>query len=143
VLLDTNIVLRNAHEGDPLHQQVSEALARLVRNGDELCIADQIVYEFSVVATRPVPANGMGFTTEQAHAKVTAVIGAFTLLAGPPDQLSRWLTLCRTHAVAGRQAHDARLVALMLAHGVTHILTRNPSDFTRYSGITVLEPSNV
>ncbi|MEI6442036.1 MAG: hypothetical protein WCO29_02610 [Nostocales cyanobacterium ELA583] len=33
----------------------------------------------------------------------------------------------------GVNVHDARLVAVILAHGLTHILTFNISDFKRYS----------
>jgi len=41
------------------------------------------------------------------------------------------------------QVHDARLVALMQVHGISHVFTLNPSDFARYSGITALTPANV
>jgi hypothetical protein len=43
----------------------------------------------------------------------------------------------------GVQVHDARLVALMMAHGLSHLLTLNPADFQRYPGITALSPSAV
>ena len=36
-----------------------------------------------------------------------------------------WRRLVVAHAVQGRQVHDARLVALLPAHGITHILTLN------------------
>ncbi|MEN6357468.1 MAG: hypothetical protein ABFD83_10330 [Armatimonadota bacterium] len=45
--------------------------------------------------------------------------------------------------VNGKQAHDARIVALMLAHGITHILTLNPGDFSRYTGVTPVTPNEV
>jgi hypothetical protein len=41
-------------------------------------------------------------------------------------------TLC-----SGVQVHDARLVAAMLVHEVTYLLTLNKRDFMRYPGITV------
>lgn len=40
--------------------------------------------------------------------------------------------------VRGRQVYDARLVAVMLAHGITHILTFNGNHFRRFTGITVV-----
>lgn len=40
----------------------------------------------------------------------------------------------------GRAAHDARLVAAMERHAISHIPTFNTGDFTRYPGITVLDP---
>jgi predicted nucleic acid-binding protein len=48
-----------------------------------------------------------------------------------------------THGVSGKKAHDARLVAAMTVNGITHILTFNADDFTRYTGITVLHPSKL
>lgn len=47
------------------------------------------------------------------------------------------------HAVSGVQVYDARLVAVMKVHDVTHLLTLNDRDFARYSGITVVHPSQV
>ena len=40
--------------------------------------------------------------------------------------------LCRSVAVAGRQVHDANIVATMLGHGETRLLTANRSDFRRF-----------
>lgn len=48
-----------------------------------------------------------------------------------------------THAVGGKNAHDARLVAAMLAHGLTHLLTFNAADFRRFTAVTVADPSGV
>lgn len=60
-----------------------------------------------------------------------------------PAILPRWLNLVEKHAVSGRQVHDTRIVAVMQAHGVTHLLTLNPKDFQRYPGVTVIEPKNL
>ena len=39
--------------------------------------------------------------------------------------------------------HDARLVAAMLVHKLTHILTFNSDDFRRYSEIIVVNPKQL
>ena len=36
-----------------------------------------------------------------------------------------------------------RLVAAMVVHGVSHILTFNTQDFTRYAGVRTLHPTDV
>ncbi len=136
IFLDTNIILRNAIRTDPQHARVSASLQRLVRGGWELCIGVQNVVEFWVVATRPTNVNGLGLSPAQARQEVTAIMAAYTLLRDPPDLLERWLDLCSRYSVSGRTAHDARLVALTLAHGLTHFLTLNGADFARYSEIT-------
>ena len=38
---------------------------------------------------------------------------------------------------------DAKLVAAMLVHGLTHILTFDISDFARYSEITAVNPREI
>jgi len=38
---------------------------------------------------------------------------------------------------------DARLAAAMNVHDVRHILTLNPSDFSRFDGVTVLHPAKL
>ncbi len=43
----------------------------------------------------------------------------------------------------GKQAQDAHLVAAMLVHKVTHLLTFNDSDFKRFTEITVVNPQNI
>lgn len=47
------------------------------------------------------------------------------------------------YACQGKVAHDARYVAAMRAHGLTHLLTFNGADFARFPGITVLDPHTV
>ena len=54
-----------------------------------------------------------------------------------------WETLVSKQACRGKVAHDARYVAAMKTHGVTHIQTFNVSDFTRFPGISILDPSVV
>ena len=48
-----------------------------------------------------------------------------------------WKKLLNTHTVTGVAVHDARLVSVMLSHGVSTVVTLNERDFLRYSGINV------
>jgi predicted nucleic acid-binding protein len=54
-----------------------------------------------------------------------------------------WRRIIVQYGVSGVQVDDARLVAAMRVHGVTHILTLNVEDFSRYSGIALAHPSSV
>lgn len=47
------------------------------------------------------------------------------------------------YSVVGVQAHDARIVAVMNVNGLTHVLTLNGADFSRYAGITCVAPDQV
>ena len=43
-------------------------------------------------------------------------------------------------AVGGKQIHDANIVATMLVHGVSQLLTHNVDDFARYSSFITVQP---
>lgn len=144
VLLDTNILARMAQPGTAAYQTALDAVTALQLRGDIPCLVPQILYELWVVATRPVVVNGLGLTAAQADAELARVLGLFPLLF--PDTASilpEWRRLVVAHQVLGRNAHDARLVAAMIVHGLTHLLTFNTSHFTRFPGIIVLDPAAV
>ncbi len=74
----------------------------------------------------------------------SAVVGTtFSGLTRQPCIYEKWKTLVLAHKVRGVNVHDARLVAAMMIHGVTHILTANVNDFQRYPDITVLAPEEI
>ena len=141
ILLDTNVLLRYANEEDPLHAEVYQGIRRLTADERELCVVPQGIFEFWVVATRPLEVNGLGLDPEQTRREVDALLSTFVLLPEPEDLVQRWLDICTTHAVCGRPAHDARLVAVMQAHEISRLLTLNPDDFKRYPEVSCLAPA--
>lgn len=143
VLLDTNILGRMAEPAHAQYQVALDATSALVRRGDSPCLVPQVLYEFWVVATRPVKVNGLGLSIPQAATELTRVQGIFHLLPELPSFFAEWERLVTTHQVAGKAAHDARLVAAMAVHGLSHILTFNVADFTRYPGITAIDPTTL
>lgn len=143
VLLDTNLLARLAQHTHPLHVAARDAIAVLQRAGETLRLVPQNLYEFWVVATRPIAANGLGFTAPQADAELTRLETLFPLLPDSAAVFAEWWRLVVAHSVLGKNAHDARLVAAMRTHGVTHLLSFNVADFSRFPGITVLDPNAV
>jgi predicted nucleic acid-binding protein len=144
LLTDTGILLRLFEPADPLHSTVSRAVVALTGRGDKLVTSWQNVAEFWNVCTRPAAARGgLGLDTAEADRRLRAVESTFALLAEHPSAYRLWRGLIVTHSVQGKQVHDARLVGLMQAHGITHILTLNGSDFARYSGIVALDPGSI
>src|SRR5262249_44588037 len=136
VLLDTNVLGRMTEPGHAQHQLAVDAVAALVGRGDSPCLVPQVLYEFWVVATRPVAANGLGMTPSQAAAEIARLERLFTVLPDSPAIYAEWKRLVATHSVAGKNAHDARLVAAMTVHGLTQLITFNTADFARFPGIT-------
>lgn len=136
------MVLRVFQPAHPMHAAARAALVAVRARGDVLCFVPQVLYEFWVVSTRPLNNNGRGLTPAATAAELTAIRTDFVLFDDGPDILPTWETLVTTFAVTGKPAHDARLVAAMRVHGLTHLLTFNGADFARYP-ITVLDPAAV
>jgi len=143
VLLDTNILLRLVERSAPEHDIVLAAIEKLSDRGSKLVFAPQVLVEFWVVATRPVAANGFGWDPPVVGKAIEDLRQRFTVLPEGPDLFDRWLSLVRAKAVRGKNAHDARLAAAALVHGVTEILTLNVSDFARFDGVAPVHPSSV
>lgn len=143
VLLDTNILTRLAQPGHHHHAKASQALEIMRRRSDDLCLVPQVLYEFWVVCTRPPGENGLGMTVSEAGVEFTRIKRLFVLFRDERAIFQKWETLVGSHAVRGKSAHDARLVAAMLRHGLTHILTFNAADFARFSGIEVASPDQI
>ena len=57
---------------------------------------------------------------------------AFNVMEDRPDVFDRLLRLLAAHPGAGKQVHDANLVATMLAYGISRFLTFNAADFRRF-----------
>jgi predicted nucleic acid-binding protein len=143
ILLDTNILVRLAEPSEPDHPLCLQAVRRLEQAGDGLHLCAQTAIEFWVVATRPKNVRGLGFDPVRTETALLRAERSWRWLPEPPDIAARWRRIVNRHAVLGKEAHDARLVALMEAHGLTHILTLNTTDFLRYGAITVLHPRDV
>ena len=143
VLADTNILLRLVEPHDPGHALVRDAVRTLTANGESLCFASQNLVEFWNVCTRPVSSNGFGLTAAQADERAALLEAAFQVLPDNERVHGEWRRLVVAHSVAGVQVHDARLVAVMLAYGVSRLLTLNDRDFARFPGISVIHPGDV
>jgi predicted nucleic acid-binding protein len=143
VLIDTNILGRMAEPGHPHHQPALDATAALSQQGHALCLVPQVLYEFWVTATRPTAANGLGLSATEAAAELGRLKGLFTIMPDNAAIYSEWERLVILHQVTGKNAHDARIVAAMVVHGLTHLLTFNTADFARFPGVTALDPASV
>jgi predicted nucleic acid-binding protein len=142
-LLDTNLLTRFAQPTHPMHRTALDAAAALRRRGEVLCLVPQNLYEFWVVAARPAAQNGLGMTPAQAQSEASRLKAFFSLLDETPGVFPQWEQLVTLNQVRGKNAHDAHLVAAMIVHRISQILTFNVSDFQRYQGITVLDPQQV
>jgi predicted nucleic acid-binding protein len=120
------------------------AVRILRQRGEVLYYTLQTLTEFWAVCTRPAAARGgFGLTVAEADRRVRVIERHLIFLPDTLDVRAHWRQLVVIHAVEGVRSHDARLVASMLAHGVTHLLTFNVEDFRRYAQITAVHPQGV
>lgn len=143
ILLDTNLLLRSSDQTSPDRVLAEGAVAKLLSNGDELYLTTQNLIEFWSVVTRPRNVNGFDWTTQQAEMEINLLLSKFPLLPDLQDVLTHWLKLVSQHDIKGRRTHDARLVAVMLAHSVTHLLTFNTGDFASFTNISLVHPNDL
>jgi predicted nucleic acid-binding protein len=140
ILLDTNVLLRSASPTDADHPYAVAAIVALALSQEELCIVPQNAYEFWATATRPRPNNGLGMTVAECLQEIGKLRTIFRFLPDEPDLYAEWEAAVVAGNCHGRVSFDARLVAAMRTHGITRIVTFNLSDFTRFHGITVIDP---
>jgi predicted nucleic acid-binding protein len=143
VLVDTNVHLRAADPASPDHVIAFAALEALEKQGARLVLSMQNLAEFWSVATRPTTARGgLGLSPERALIEMDRLVSFFPLLTEQPHIFSIWRGLLEKALPSGPRVHDARLVATMLANGVTHILTFDTADFAGFPGIIPLHPKD-
>jgi predicted nucleic acid-binding protein len=143
ILIDTNVLLRSVQPSHPMHAGAVHALEVLMKRQEVLAVALQNVAEFWNAATRPVVHNGLGFTLEEAQDELTRIEGFFQILCESTASYETWKTLLIAHRVMGVQVHDARLVAVMKAHGIVQIITFNVADFARFPTIEAVHPDRI
>jgi predicted nucleic acid-binding protein len=87
--------------------------------------------------------NGLGLSPGYVARILARIERSVARLPDSDAVYAEWRRLVTVHEVSGKKAHDARLVAAMNVHGVSHILTFNGADFSRYAGVTVVDPHSL
>lgn len=142
-LVDSNVLLRHVEPKHPMYPEAVNAIAALLNAGEAVYVLPQNIAEFWNVCTRPLKNNGLGFTPAQTDAEVTRIESMLTVVPDNAAIYSEWRQLVVRYSVSGVQVHDARIAAAMKAHGITHLITFNPKDFTRYQSITLMTPADI
>ena len=141
--VDTNVLLRSIDDGHVAQPIAQNGFLALRDRGEILSVFPQNLVEFWAVATRPIANNGLGWSVDRAEQELASLRNLFVVLADTEAILAEWERLVIRYRVIGKQAHDARLVAAMLVHGVSNLVTFNTDDFKRYNEITVVNPQAI
>jgi predicted nucleic acid-binding protein len=132
VFVDTNILIYAHQALSAFHVQATAKLNALVAAGHGLWISRQVLREYLAVMSRPgaltapVPMTAL-------LADVQSFQAQFLLAEDGPAVTTHLLNLLGSVPCAGKQIHDANIVATMLAYGIPKLLTNNVADFTRFS----------
>lgn len=143
ILVDTNILGRLSQPGHPLQFVALQAAKTLLDQDHELRTVPQVLYEYWAIATRPSTQNGIGLSIAEAQSRLTEFKALLPLLRDERGIFEPWEEIVVDQQVHGKLTHDARLVAAMTRHKLTHLLTFNLDDFRRFSDIKVLDPAEV
>ena len=113
VFIDTNVPVYATRRTASEHAAARAALTRLETEVRRMWISGQILREYLAAVTRP-QATDPALPIETAIADVRRFQQVFDVAEDSPIVLDRLLALLGAHHRAGRQVHDANIVATML-----------------------------
>jgi predicted nucleic acid-binding protein len=131
--IDTNVLVYSTSVRSPFRVQARAALDRVASAG-RVAISRQVLREYLAVTTRP-QALATPLSLAEATADTDAFSRRFAILEDGPLVWDQLLALSHRFSFGGRQVHDTNIVATMLAHGETRLLTFNHADFRRFSSL--------
>ncbi len=131
MFVDTNVLVQARFPGAPHHVTAGAILARATRESGRPCISRQVLREYLSVTTR-AQSWARALPMKAALRDLAAIRDSFAVLEDGPAVTTLLESLCRKIPVAGKQVHDANIVATMLAHGERRLATLNAKDFRRY-----------
>jgi predicted nucleic acid-binding protein len=100
--------------------------------------------EFWNVCTRPAAVRGgLGLSLVETNRKARLIERNFALLPDSLATFEEWRRLLVAYTVTGIAVHDAKLVASMHVHRLTHLVTFNDGDFKRYKTIVAVKPEDL
>lgn len=105
-------------------------------DGTILCVIPQILREYLVVLTRGQVFE-VKFTVEQAVEALDVLLPWLNVL-DETEMVSKMLReLVKHYRISGKHIHDANVVAAMLSHGISRIVTYNREDFSVFTEIAL------
>ncbi|MFQ5754386.1 MAG: type II toxin-antitoxin system VapC family toxin, partial [bacterium] len=121
------------------HQRASNILNHLVKSEELLCISGQIVRELiSVCSVSRFLSRALSW--DELRSQIDSILSQTELLNENKTSILKLIDLSSRYKVLGKQIHDANIVATMLTHGVTQLITFNPDDFKKFKEIKVIIP---
>lgn len=140
IALDTNILVYAHRAESEWNDAAFGVMQRLAEGRAQWAIPWPCLSEFVAIVTHPriyAPPTPMNKACAQVEAWLE--FPSVVLLAEPPKFWSVFRDCLQQGRASGAVAHDARVAAICLAHGVSEIWTAD-RDFARFKGITARNP---
>lgn len=136
VLVDTNVFLAATDTSRTTH---AAAVRLLNEDQRALTATPQNVREYLAVATRPTSLNGLGLDGADAAANLGELLEGMDVVGEDIDSSDTLTDLVARGMAAGKQVHDANMIAVALASGATTIVTDDRRHFTRFADLIAIE----
>jgi predicted nucleic acid-binding protein len=131
MFIDANILNYQSLRQSQFHMRANAAIERAQDAGKILSARRQVLREYLAASTRLYQSVAL-LTLTQATADIMRLADDLRILEDGPEVWQSFKNLLQDGGFSGKQVHDAYLVATMLAHGESELLTNNAADFTRF-----------
>ena len=132
--VDTNVLVYASQKRSPFHARAVGCFQEARRERRALWISRQVLREYLATVTRPQH-DQAPLPMAEAIADIDGFERDFNVAEDGPEVFAELLRLLARVPVAGKQVHDANIVASMLAYGITRLLTCNAADFRRFGSL--------
>ena len=141
VLLDTNILIYAANKDSEHHPIAFQIREEALMGKSETCVSLQNLVEFySIITSSKRVQNPL--SPEIASYEINQYLNNDKIVKFHFNEQSlKLLTgLTQKYKVTAQNVYDLKIVATMLTHGVSEIITANETDFIRFSEVKVQNP---
>jgi uncharacterized protein len=140
IAVDTNVLVYAHRDDSPFHERARSALESLANGTREWAIPWPCVHEFLAIVTHPrIYRTATPSATAFAQLRALQALSNLAFIAEVDDHLQHLEPLAMGARVQGAAVHDARIVAICLAHGVAELWSAD-RDFARFPTLRVHNP---
>lgn len=141
IFVDTNILHYANYPTEPLGMQAEKRMLELKSFQNTFVVSTQVLREYAHSTLRHEL-----YQKRDLAASIAAVLRNlgrfqrdFEVLHDSPDVFQNWLALLPT-LTTHKDVYDFNIAATLQANGLSHILTHNASDFSRFSKWLTVAP---
>jgi predicted nucleic acid-binding protein len=136
VFLDANVLVYATVPSSAFHEAARERVLELQQTRVRLWISRQVIREYMAAVSRLQPVEYKPTLLHNAE----RMQSLYQVAEDGPMVMDHLFGLLNETCAAGKQIHDANIVATMLTYGITRLLTHNMKAFDRFSHLIKVIP---